>query len=134
MEPKKLKVLFVDDRTDTCEMTADLLRVGFKVDVICTEPGKDEALARLADDGASFDLVITDCDMAETLDGVRLINEIRARGMAMPIILQSANSLDLIKRSCRRLGIATEGITHFREKGGRFLDAVGRILRAEGLR
>jgi len=82
---QKTRILIVDDDTPSRETLADfLIEDGFAVEAQATGQAALQVLQQL-----SFDLVISDLRMPH-MDGVALINNIKAAGFEMPIIVITA--------------------------------------------
>lgn len=123
-------VLFVEDDDDArTSLARSLERAGYRV-LTAAEP--DAGLA-LTGSGAFIDAVVTDVFLGnEATGGLRLLRELRARGIDAPVILVTAfAALDNVK-----VGL-NEGAAYLLEKPFRaseLLDVLGKILSAPAAR
>jgi two-component system, cell cycle sensor histidine kinase and response regulator CckA len=86
------RVLVVDDEDTTRQTIARLLEAG-GFSVVMASNG-DEAMARLATDGATIDLVLSDVTMPG-MTGIDLSYQIRAQYPAMPVAIVSGDVSEL---------------------------------------
>jgi CheY-like chemotaxis protein len=90
-KPAAARVLVVDDDPNIVRLLASLLgRNGFAVE---THTESTQALARLAEAPATFDVLVTDHDMPR-MSGSELIDRARAAGFRGKIILHSGSVHD----------------------------------------
>jgi DNA-binding response OmpR family regulator len=82
------RILVVDDDPDILESLE--LALGRRYDVVTATDGR-EALSRIASEGSAIDLVVLDL-MMPRMSGDELVSELRARALAVPIIIASAAS------------------------------------------
>lgn len=117
-------LLFVEDDDDArSSLARSLQKAGYHV-LAASSP--DQALA-LLDGGVFVSLVVTDVFLQdESLGGLRLLRELRRRGVDAPLVLVTAfAALDSVKTALN------EGATYLLEKPFRaaeLLEVVGRIL------
>ncbi len=96
---RPVRILLVDDDTAIRHLMREILsEEGFETDVAVD--GFD-ALGQLA--AESYDAVISDLDMPR-LDGLRLLREIRRKGMGIPVIIQTAHLDDSLRFTLWRMG------------------------------
>lgn len=88
------RILVVDDDPDILETLE--LALGTRYAVVTATDGQ-EALAVIAREGSSIDLVVLDL-MMPRMSGGELVNELRARSLDIPVILSSA-AHDLSRRA-----------------------------------
>ena len=119
-------ILFVEDDEDARRsLTRSLEKAGHRV---LAAPGADEALALLSPH-VFVELVVTDVFLGEeALGGLRLLRDLRSRGVDAPVILITAfAAIDSVKTALN------EGATYLLEKPFRaadLLEVVTRILNA----
>lgn len=98
---RERRVLLVEDRRINRDVMGELLRrEGVRV---ALAQGARAALAAL--DRPLPDAIITDLHMPE-MDGIALMGELRARGLAIPVIASSADVSTETRGACRRAGFA----------------------------
>lgn len=107
VEPRRMRVLFVDDSLSVRKVAEKVL-IGLGVDVTLAVDGLD-ALGRLREE--SFDLVFTDLEMPR-LHGYELIREIRflPKLKSLPVVVVSSRSGAKHQEQARALG-ATDYVT-----------------------
>ena len=123
-------VLLVEDERDTRELLARAVeRAGWRCVVAEDAPS---ALERAGDAGP-LDVVVTDVVLGgDDRGGLRLLTELRARGVRAPVVVITADAdVDKVKFAL------TEGAAHLLEKPFRapeLLDAIERVLAGGGPR
>ena len=110
IEPRK-RILVVDDEKQIREMAKiALLRKHEGYDVILAENGQ-KAWEELEKPGVGFDLVITDKDMDQRNDGLRLLKRIKGSDQEslrqIPVIMMSGTLTPEIAQEVQRLGAQT---------------------------
>jgi DNA-binding NarL/FixJ family response regulator len=119
-------VFFVEDDDDArTSLTRSLERAGYRV---LAASGTDAALA-LVSPVLFIDVVVTDVFLgAEPLGGLRLLRELKTRGVEAPVVLITAfAAIDSVKLALN------EGATFLLEKpfrAAQLLEVVGRIVSA----
>ncbi|MGE3909051.1 MAG: ATP-binding protein [Chloroflexota bacterium] len=99
-DPLTLPVLIVDDATVNRLVTARMLKhLGYEV--VCAESAAG-ALEEI--DRGQFSVILTDCYMPD-MDGFALTEEIRRRGLDVPVIAMTADVLDETRERCQRSGM-----------------------------
>lgn len=89
-DSRRKRVLIVDDDAEILQIVGTILEsIDFDVTAV---GGANAAIALL--DGDTPDAILTDIHMAEG-DGFELINEVRSRGLNVPIIAMSGGSSTL---------------------------------------
>ena len=84
----EVKVLFVDDDEEICDLVAQTLSMACE-EVVCVNNGA-EAIDIFLEHG-NFDIVITDIVMPQ-LDGISLVKELRKYDFNFPVIITSAHN------------------------------------------
>jgi CheY-like chemotaxis protein len=98
-EAPKVGIFLVDDDLDTLTLVQTILQNrGYRT---VTAQDGEEALMRMSTD--SFDLIISDIDMPR-LDGLKLLELMRANGMKTPLIFLTANASPESEDTARRNG------------------------------
>ena len=113
-----MRVLVVDDEVRNAELTALELRdAGHETEFVS---GGAKALERL--EAAPFDAVVTDLRMAPP-DGLALLDEVRRRWPALPVVLMTAYaSMDTARRALK------SGAYDYVDKEGEFREELKTIL------
>jgi DNA-binding response OmpR family regulator len=87
-----LRILVVDDDTDTRELNFEvLIRSGYQVDTAKDGEAAWQMLDAVRHTPAGYDLLITDNKMPK-LSGVELIQKVRSAPMTLPVILASGTA------------------------------------------
>lgn len=98
---EKKRILVVDDDAEVRRATTRILKTfGLQIDAV---PDREEAFGAVL--GGGIALVVTDCDMRQTLDGVRLLRDMAAAGVQVPAILTSGRSFQAILKECLAVGL-----------------------------
>lgn len=80
-----MRILLLEDEATLADAMATRLRAdGFAVDIVTSLAGADAALALASFDAAIFDLALPDGD------AMSLLVQLRARGMALPVLIVTA--------------------------------------------
>jgi len=101
-EPPAARILVVDDDVNMREFCAQALSLyGYSANTAA-----DGALALAELHRSHYDLVLTDLNMPQ-MTGTELIQQMRAEGNSIPVILTSGNSMSDIPTDDGSLGLAT---------------------------
>jgi len=121
---KPLRVLLVEDHSDTADMLATVMSLrGHKVR---RAADAHTALALIGGD-TSFDLLVSDLGLPDR-SGLDLIREIRARGISLPGIALSGYGQETDVEQSRAAGFAVHLVKP--AEPGLLLDAMDRIVRS----
>ena len=86
------RILVVEDKTDIRQLYSEvLIRSGYRVDTAEDGEAGWKVLYAARHDPDSYDLLITDNNMAK-LSGVELIKKLRSARMTLPVILASGSA------------------------------------------
>lgn len=93
-------VLMVEDNAELAGVTAQVLEAaGFRV----TRAGNGDAARGLLEDGACFDVVLSDVRMPGSMDGIALAGWLRSHRPGVPLVLMTGYSAELAQ--ARALGL-----------------------------
>lgn len=98
---KSIKILFVEDEEDLCNIISDTLsklQANFK-----TAQNGQLALDKFKEEG-DFDLIVTDINMP-VMNGLELIKNIRDLSSDIPVIIMSAHTEPEYIKSAEELGV-----------------------------
>lgn len=120
-----LKVLVVEDNRNFQLIISTILR-SLGVRSISTADSGAAGLTTLQD-GAAFDLVLSDWRMEE-MDGLEFVRQARAAGVATPIIMMTGYGDDVVREKARDAGVDAFLEKPITARG--FLETAGEVLNA----
>ena len=98
---KSIKILFVEDEEDLCNIISDTL-TKLQANFQTANNGKI-ALDKFKEDN-TFDLIVTDINMP-VMNGLELIKNIRDMGSDIPVVIMSAHTEPEYIKSAEELGV-----------------------------
>ncbi len=98
---KAVRILFVEDEVDLCNIISDTL-TKLQANFETANNGKI-ALEKFTNDD-SFDLIVTDINMP-VMNGLDLIQRIRDMGSDIPVVIMSAHTEPEYIKSAEELGV-----------------------------
>jgi CheY-like chemotaxis protein len=123
------RILLAEDGPENQRLIAFLLRKAGAV-VEIAENGRIALELLTAEQAEGFDLLVTDMQMP-VMDGYSLVQELRAQGLALPVVALTANAMVEDERRCRAVGcddFATKPIDK-----ARLISVCARLLQAQAV-
>ena len=97
MVPTKAHLLIVDDEANTLASLARAFRLAGHEATVCDNPAKALGLAK----AQKFDLILSDVRMPGK-DGLTLLEELKALGVAAPVVMMSGQAeIEMAVRATR---------------------------------